>query len=88
MKIYINSKKSRRFCIPVPLSIATLLLKPLLSEFTKRKLLSKIDHRNKVYLESFDFKGLFKSVNELKNYKGLKLVEVEDKEGNEVTIIV
>jgi hypothetical protein len=88
MKIYIKSKKSRRFCIPIPLSIVTLLLKPISSAFIKRKVLANTNKESRVFIEEFDFKKLINSIDQLKDYKGLKLVEVNDKEGNEVTIIV
>jgi hypothetical protein len=88
MKIYVKSKKTRRYCIPVPLSIVTLILKPVSSTFIKRKIMEKTDKKSRVYLEEFDFKKLIGSLNQLNEYKGLKLVEVNDKEGNEVTIIV
>lgn len=39
-------------------------------------------------LENIDFKQLSKALDELKDYKGLKLVEVKEKDGDEVTIVI
>jgi len=39
-------------------------------------------------LQNIDFKQLSKALDELKGYKGLKLVEVKEKDGDEVTIII
>jgi hypothetical protein len=40
------------------------------------------------YLESIDFNLLSNNVRYLREYRGLKLVEVRSKDGDEVTIIV
>jgi gamma-glutamylcyclotransferase (GGCT)/AIG2-like uncharacterized protein YtfP len=50
--------------------------------------LANTNKESRVFIEEFDFKKLINSIDQLKDYKGLKLVEVNDKEGNEVTIIV
>jgi hypothetical protein len=44
------------------------------------------EHRG--YVEGIDFKELRKGFDELKAYKGLKLVEVKTGDGTEVTVVV
>lgn len=86
MKVYLKLKNRRRYCIPVPLPF--FLIRIGLSDFTKRQILKHTDEKIKRYIEPLDFRAIARSLEGIKGYKGLKLVEVFDKEGTEVTIII
>ena len=47
-----------------------------------------VSDKQKEVLDCIDFKVLAKSIKVLKNYKGLKIIEVRSKEGEEVSIII
>jgi len=81
MKIYIKEKDHRGYTIPVPLWLAQFFLRRV-AGWAMKKYVKKED------LENIDFEQLSKALDELKGYKGLKLVEIKEKEGDEVTIIV
>lgn len=86
MRIYIREKTGRKFFIPVPLSIAGAACK--IVEFVFKRIDKHIDAQTKEILDCIDFNELSKSLKYLKGYKGLKMVEVKSKEGDEVTIIL
>lgn len=86
MKVYIKKENKRGFWIPVPLPM--FIIRLALSDFVKTKALAHVDKETKKYIENIDFKGLASSISDIKNYKGLRLVEIADKQGNEVIIIV
>lgn len=88
MRIYIKSKKHRSFLVPVPSVLARMVLRPSLGSFIKRKAMEKADEKSKAMIAELDFRALFESLHCLFEYKGLRLVEVCDGEGNEVRIII
>lgn len=86
MRVYLKMKNHRRYCIPVPLPLFILRLGLL--DFAKRQALKHVDQNARRYIEAIDFNAILKGIEDIKNYKGLKLVEVVVKEGTEVTIVV
>ena len=81
MKIYIKEKDQRGYTIPVPLGLAQFFLNRMAGRVMKKYVKDED-------LQNIDFKQLSKALDELKGYKGLKLVEVKEKDGDEVTIII
>jgi len=53
--------------------------------FVSKKYISKEQMK---YIENIDFRELINSVDVLKNYKGLKMVEVNSKDGTGITVVV
>jgi hypothetical protein len=86
MMIYIKTNEGRRIKFPLPMSLVRFGLNcgNLAARLSKRY----VDEDTLKYIESVDFKMLSKSMVELKKYKGLKLVDIKSKTGEEVTIIV
>lgn len=86
MRVYIKEGTGRRFFIPVPLSILRFALafgsvgirigKKYVNEETQR------------YMESVDLKQLSQSINILRNYKGLTIVDVRSADGDQVVITI
>jgi len=86
LKIYIKLKNGRNLKILVPIS----LLKAAMSLgnfgiFVSKKYIPKEQVK---YIENIDFREFRTSVDVLKNYKGLKMVEVKAKDGTGVTVVV
>lgn len=86
MRIYIREKTGRKFFIPVPLSIAGVACK--IADFVFKRVDKHIDAQTKEILDCIDFDELARSLKHLKDYKGLKMVEVKSQEGDKVTIIL
>lgn len=86
MRVYIKTKNKRRFCIPVPMPM--FLIRIALSGYVKNLILKHVDVNARKYIENIDFKALCNGLEDIKSYKGLKMVDVADKEGNEITVIV
>ena len=72
--------------IPAPIG----LLKTAISLGNFGMFVSKkyIQEEQVKYIENIDFRELRNSVDVLKNHKGLKIVEVNSKDGTGVTIVV
>lgn len=83
MRIYIKQDKKRMF-IPIPFC----MLKAALSIVTMPIILKYIPEKERRFMEMIDFKELKKCIGMLKEYKGLKMVEVRDSEGNRVDITI
>lgn len=86
MKIYIRDKNGRRLFIPVPLSVAGIGCK--IAAYVLEKSGNHLDNQQRDVIECIDFDKLAKSLKYLRGYRGLKLVEVTSKNGEEVTIIL
>lgn len=86
MRIYIREETGKKFFIPVPLSIAGAACK--IANFICKRIDKHIDNQTKEILDCIDFDELAKSLKHLKGYKGLKMVEVKSRQGDEVTIIL
>jgi hypothetical protein len=83
VRIYIKENKKRIF-IPIPLS----LLKAVISIIQMPLVLRNISEHERRYIDAINFKELKKSIDMLKEYKGLKIVEVKDSEGHQVSITI
>jgi len=81
MRIYIKEKEGKKFTIHVPLWLAQFFLERVAGWAMKK-------HGKYEEIKDIDFKQLSKAFKELKPYKGLKLVEVKEKDGDEITIII
>lgn len=83
MRVYVKTN-GRKFFIPVPLCIANLGISIMQSSLVQRH----IPEKDRKYVNIIDYNALRKCISDLKEYKGLKLVEVKAKDGTEVTIII
>ncbi|MEL7566246.1 MAG: hypothetical protein AAGU27_15365 [Dehalobacterium sp.] len=84
MRIYIKEKSGKRFFIPVPLSIAGLGCR--IAAYAIEKSGKYLDQRQRDIIDCIDFDELARSIKYLRGYRGLKLLEVTSKDGDEVTI--
>lgn len=86
MKIYIKENTGRKFSIFIPsfLIVGTISLANLALFIGKPWIKDEYKH----YMDCIDLTELKKSFNELKDYKGLKLVSVKSQNGEEVEIII
>lgn len=84
MRIYIREKSGRRFFIPIPLSVAGIGCK--IAAYAIEKSGKHINEQQREIIDCIDFDELAKSLKYLRGYRGLKLVEVTSKDGDEVTI--
>lgn len=83
MRVYVKVKE-RKFFIPVPLSIANLGISLMQTSLVQRH----IPEKDRKYVNIIDYNALRKCISDLREYKGLKLVEVKAKDGTEVTVII
>ncbi|WP_406770756.1 hypothetical protein [Candidatus Clostridium stratigraminis] len=86
VRVYVKLSSGRSFKVPAPIGFvkAMLGLGSLGVNIAKRY----IPEDQKQYVECIDFKELRKGLNVLKEYKGLRLVEVKAQDGTEVRIII
>lgn len=84
MKLYIRISGGRRFFIPIPIGIVKLGCRFANSSIVRKNIPSDSIE----YIDCIDFKKLEESFDVLKQYKGLKLVDVRNKDGTEVIIII
>lgn len=82
MKIYIKDEDGKKYHIPLPIWV----IKLGLSNTTIKIATKNLSPENKKQLEQINFKELSRSFGELKEYKGLKIVDIKSKDGTEVTI--
>ncbi|WP_333861220.1 hypothetical protein [Clostridium sp.] len=83
MRVYIKSGKIR-FIIPVPFIFLRLGISIFSSSFVKRY----IPQKERKYFDMIDPREFSKCLGILKEYKGLRVVEVMAKDGSEVVIIL
>lgn len=86
MRVYIKLKNHKKFRLPIPMPM--FIFRLALSKYVKEKIISHCDYNSRKYLENIDFEALYRSLEDLKDCKGLRLVEVSQGDGTEVTIIV
>ncbi|MDF2880519.1 MAG: hypothetical protein K0R54_1076 [Clostridiaceae bacterium] len=83
MKVSVRTD-GKRFFIPVPFGLVKLGIfmakSPLVIRHTPEKY--------RVYINCIDTNELSKCIGILKQYKGLRIVDVRDKDGTEVTITI
>ena len=86
MKIYVKLNNGRSFKIPAPIGLvkAILGLGGFGVSFAKRY----VSMQQRQYIDSIDFRELSKGLDVLRDYKGLKLVEVNTEDGTEVLIVI
>ncbi|AWI04911.1 hypothetical protein [Clostridium drakei] len=81
MKIYIKSGKMG-FTLPVP----NVLLKFGISIVNAPFIQKHISEKDKKYVNMVNWKELSSSIDILREYKGLKIVDVHSRDGSHVTI--
>lgn len=86
MKIHIKDPSGKKITLPIPTKLLILGLD--ITPYIMKKTSGYVSDKQKEVLDCIDFKVLAKSIRVLKNYKGLKIVEVRSKEGEEVSIII
>ena len=86
MKIYIKLKDGKSFRIPAPIALAKVLLG--LGGFGTFIATRFVPKEQKQYIDCIDFQELSKSLDVLRAYKGLKMVDVKAKDGTEVQITI
>ena len=86
MKIYIKLNTGRRFKIPAPIGLVKVAFG--LGGFGVSIARRYIPVEQRQYIESIDFKELRKSLDVLRAYKGLKMVDVKTEDGTEVKITI
>lgn len=84
MRLYIRINGGKRLFFPIPIGIAKLGCRVVNSSIVRRN----IPQDTIQYIDCIDFKKLAESFDVLKEYKGLKLVDVHSSDGTEVTIII
>lgn len=83
MRVYIKSGW-KRFIIPVPLFLIKFGLSIAKSSFVMKS----VPEKSRKYIDMIDFKELSKSIDVLKEYRGLRIVQVKAKDGTEVHITI
>ena len=86
MKVHVRLNTGRSFRIPAPI----ILVKAALGfggfgVFIARRY---VPEEQRQYIDCIDFRELSKGLDVLKDYKGLKLVEVKAGDGTEVTVVI
>lgn len=85
MKIMVKEKgKDKAINISIPMWVLTSGIKH--ASFITRISTKGIDPKSVAIINSIDFKLIARNFKDLKKYKGLRLVEVKEKDGNEVII--
>lgn len=84
MIIRIRDEEGRKFTIPAPLW----LLKLGMSKWVIRIALKHVGKEGKKHIEQIDFNALSKCLGDLKEYRGLKMVDINSKDGTKVEIII
>lgn len=81
MRVYIKTSKIG-FTIPVPNALLKFGISIMKSPFIQKY----IPEKDKNYVNTIDFKNFSGCVDILKEYKGLRIVDVQSKDGTHVTI--
>ena len=86
MKVYIRTSEGKKFRFPVPIALVRMGLGmgSICSSIAGRY----VDEQTRKYIDAIDFKLLSQCIGDLKEYRGLKLVEVKSANGEEVTIVI
>lgn len=86
MRIYVRTNDGKVFKIPAPIWLVNGALG--LGSFGVAIGRKYIPEESRQYVDAVDFRELRKGFKVLKDYKGLKLVEVKASDGTEVTITI
>ncbi|MBV7274267.1 hypothetical protein JMF89_02940 [Clostridiaceae bacterium UIB06] len=81
MRVYVKTNKMA-FIIPLPNALLKLGVSLIRTPFIQKY----IPEKDKKYINIINFKELSNCIDILKEYKGLKIVDVHSKDGNHVTI--
>ena len=86
MKIYIKLNTGR--CLKIPAPIGLLKVAISLGGFGVSIGRRYIPKEQIQYIDCIDFRELRKGIDVLRNYKGLKMVDVKAGDGTEVTVVI
>lgn len=86
LRIYIKISNGPRFKIPAPIGLVKAAIR--LCSFGISLAQKSIPKEALQYIESVDFKELRKSLDVLKDYKGLTLVDIKTEDGTAIKIII
>lgn len=86
MRIYVRLNNGRGFKIPAPIGLvkAVLSFGNLGASIAKRH----IPEDQRQYVDYIDFRELRKSLDVLREYRGLKIVDVKAADGTEVMVVI
>ena len=86
MKIYVKLSNGRSFKIPAPIGLVKAALS--LGGFGVSIARKYIPKEQRQYIDCVDFRELKKCLDVLRDYKGLKLLDIKTNDGTDVTIII
>ena len=86
MKIYVKLNNGGRLKIPAPIGLVKAAIG--LGGFGVLIARRFIPEEQRQYIDCVNFKELRKGIDVLKDYKGLKIVEVKSGDGPNVTIVI
>ncbi|MBC7086906.1 MAG: hypothetical protein H5T96_00290 [Tissierellales bacterium] len=86
MKICIKDSSGKKIILPIPFKLLVFGLD--ITPYIMNKISPNMSDEQREIIDCIDFKILAKNMRVLQNYKGLKLIEVTSKEGEEVSIII
>ncbi|HEY8892186.1 MAG TPA: hypothetical protein VIM70_18250 [Clostridium sp.] len=86
MKIYVKLESGRSFKIPAPIGLVKVALG--LGGFGVSIARRYIPKEQRQYIDCINFRELRCSMDVLRNYKGLKMVDVKAADGTEVVIVI
>ena len=86
MKIHVKLKNGRSFTIPAPIGLVKAALG--LGGFGVSIARRYIPKEQRQYIDCIDFRELRCGMDVLRDYKGLKMVDVKASDGTEVIIII
>ena len=86
LKIYVKLSNGKSFKIPAPIGLVKFALG--LGGFGASIAKRYVPKEQVQYIDSIDFKELRKGMDVLKNYKGLKMVDIKTGDGTVVIIII
>lgn len=84
MRIRVREVNGVKLSIPFPLSLMVFMVRRC-----KGMLITTVKSKNRKaieYLDYIDYEQLANAIEELKEYKGLKLVEIKSENGDEIVI--
>jgi len=86
LKICIKDSSGKKIILPIPFKLLVFGLD--ITPYIMNKISPNMSDEQREIIDCIDFKILAKNMRVLQNYKGLKLIEVTSKEGEEVSIII
>jgi len=86
LKIYLKYSNEGKITLPIPFRLLILGLD--ITPYIMKKTSRYLSDQQREVLDCIDFKVLAKSMKVLKRYRGLKIVEIRSKEGEEISITI